>query len=228
MGLPQRWNRYAYVLNNPLARVDPDGAQDVTVVYLRDTTTTYSTTGRMYMTYMRGGDRISLEGEYLEPGVKGIDPAHSKGRIPAGVYDANFKATLNAGHPESLFELSGIPGFTNVYAHNGNYPRDTHACLLYGTALGTDIVTGSGDFRSQAMDFLDDVALAYDKDISDLTFEVVIDPLSTEIDSRPAPPAPGDDGSNSPSAAFLGHCTADPSAQHLPRPLDAAPGDSAQ
>lgn len=25
---PQRWNRYAYVINNPLARIDPDGNAD--------------------------------------------------------------------------------------------------------------------------------------------------------------------------------------------------------
>jgi RHS repeat-associated protein len=41
IGFPQRWNRYAYVLNNPLARVDPDGAQDVTAVYIRDTSHLY-------------------------------------------------------------------------------------------------------------------------------------------------------------------------------------------
>jgi RHS repeat-associated protein len=39
VGTPQRWNRYAYVINNPFSRVDPDGAADVTVYYLRDTFT---------------------------------------------------------------------------------------------------------------------------------------------------------------------------------------------
>jgi RHS repeat-associated protein len=30
---PQKWNKYAYTLNNPLALVDPDGREEVTVTY---------------------------------------------------------------------------------------------------------------------------------------------------------------------------------------------------
>jgi RHS repeat-associated protein len=30
---PQKWNEYAYVLNNPLALFDPDGRQEMTIVY---------------------------------------------------------------------------------------------------------------------------------------------------------------------------------------------------
>lgn len=30
---PQKWNKYAYTLNNPLALVDPDGKEEVTVTY---------------------------------------------------------------------------------------------------------------------------------------------------------------------------------------------------
>lgn len=30
---PQKWNKYAYVLNNPLALVDPDGNEEVTITY---------------------------------------------------------------------------------------------------------------------------------------------------------------------------------------------------
>jgi RHS repeat-associated protein len=30
---PQKWNKYAYVLNNPLSMFDPDGKQEVTITY---------------------------------------------------------------------------------------------------------------------------------------------------------------------------------------------------
>lgn len=30
---PQKWNKYAYVLNNPLALFDPDGQEEITIVY---------------------------------------------------------------------------------------------------------------------------------------------------------------------------------------------------
>jgi RHS repeat-associated protein len=33
LGNPQKWNKYAYVLNNPLALFDPDGREEITVTY---------------------------------------------------------------------------------------------------------------------------------------------------------------------------------------------------
>ncbi|MBN8729676.1 MAG: RHS repeat-associated core domain-containing protein [Acidobacteria bacterium] len=33
MANPQKWNKYSYVLNNPLALVDPDGLEEVTITY---------------------------------------------------------------------------------------------------------------------------------------------------------------------------------------------------
>lgn len=30
---PQKWNKYAYTLNNPLALIDPDGKEEVTIQF---------------------------------------------------------------------------------------------------------------------------------------------------------------------------------------------------
>ena len=199
LGYPQRWNRYAYVLNNPLGRLDPDGAQDVEVTVWRDTTTGRSTTGRIDM---RGGNGRRLSGKYLEPGSKGVDPIHPKGRIPEGEYDASYHAKLNHNNSHgdpipALFLLDGVPGFSGINAHNGNKPADTEGCLLYGTSLSTDWVSGSGDFRNQAMKFLQGVADDDSTTVPDLTINVTI-PLGN-IDTFTPPDPTGT--SNTPVVA---------------------------
>jgi len=184
LAYPQRWNRYAYVLNNPLGRLDPDGAQDVEVTVWRDTTTKRSTTGRIDM---RGGNGRSLSGKYLEPGLKGVDPIHPKGRISEGEYDATFHASLN-GHPvPALFLLQDVPGFTGINIHNGNKPADTEGCLLYGTDLAKDWVSGSGVFRTKAMDFLNDVADDDGTTVKGLTIHVSIPVGNIDTFTPPEP-----------------------------------------
>lgn len=57
----------------------------------------------------------------------------SKGKpycIPVGTYDLILQ-------PSQRFHMTtphllGVPGFTEVEIHPGNYPSDTHACLLPG------------------------------------------------------------------------------------------------
>jgi RHS repeat-associated protein len=192
---PQRWNRYAYVVNNPLIRLDPDGAEDVYVTVWRDTSTQHSTTGRIDM---RGGNGRTLSGKYLEPEIKGAGGIHPKGRISEGEYSASFHASLNTHPVPALFLLEGVPGFTGVNFHNGNKPSDTEGCFLYGTALGTDWVSGSGAFRSKAMNFLNDVAGDDGTTVQDLTIHVSI-PLGN-IDTF-TPPEPFGSGNSTTMAA---------------------------
>jgi len=189
---PQRWNRYAYVINNPLIMLDPNGEEDVYLTVWRDTSTKYSTTGRIDM---RGGNGRKLSGYYLEP-EKGAGGIHPKGRIPEGEYSASYLDHLNhktasGGTIWALFGLSGVDGFSSVDVHNGNFPRDTEACLLYGTGLGTDQVTGSGAFRSLAEDFLGKVAGDNGTDVEDLTIHISIPLGNIDTFTPPEPFGPG-------------------------------------
>jgi RHS repeat-associated protein len=203
IGSPQRWNRYAYAVNNPLARVDPSGAQDVFVYYMRDDTTTNSTTGRIYM---YGGKLRSLMGFFLEPGKKGVDPLHPKGRIPSGEYSATFKAKLFTKPTKSLFLLNGVPGFNGIFAHNGNSPEDTQGCPLYGTTLGNDSVGGSTPFRGDALALFGQVASDDGTTLGDLDIDVTV--MDGQWDPS-NPPDPTDPGSDPPEEADAPPCYAE-------------------
>jgi hypothetical protein len=206
---PQRWDRYAYVVNNPLDRLDPDGAADVYVTIWRDTSTSQSTTGRIDM---RGVNGETLSGYYLEPEIKGAGGIHPKGHIPEGEYSASFFPQLHHldknGHPiQALFALDYVPGFSDIDVHNGNFPHDTTGCFLYGTGLAPNEVIGSAAFRSQAMSFLNSVADDDNKKIQDLTIDIEI-PVGNIDSPMPDNPVKGD-GDDHPADAFChnGICT---------------------
>ena len=61
--------------------------------------------------------------------------------IPTGTYSVTsyFSPKHNANVPL----LENVPGFAFVEIHAGNYPRDTDACLLLGSAEDVDFVGNS-------------------------------------------------------------------------------------
>jgi RHS repeat-associated protein len=179
--VPQRWNRYSYVINQPLGRVDPDGAQDVTVYFMRDTTTDKSTTGRLYI---YGNNHTSLEGRYLEP-AKGK-------RIPSGDYHGSYLPKKNSSLVRALFAFptrikQGDKIRTYIEAHNGNFPSDTEGCFLYGTFLKKDYVGHSNNFKNLADPFLKRV-MEYNEyhSLYDLDINLIVAP--GQWDTKPTPP----------------------------------------
>jgi len=182
VGNPQRWDRYNYVINNPLLRIDPDGAADVTVYFMRDTFTDRSTTGRMYMF---GDNGKSMQGYFLEPPAGGSDLT-PKGSIPSGDYSGAFQEQLNSAPVLSLFIFKGVPGRSNIMAHNGNAPANTRGCFLYGKILGKcDLVGDSNLFRNDALDFLRGVSTDLKKPIKQLTIELIV--MQGQWDTSPTP-----------------------------------------
>jgi len=50
-----------------------------------------------------------------------------------------------------------VPGHTGVEVHPGNFPRDTHMCVLPGSTRGTDFVGNSVATVSRIRSYIDNV-----------------------------------------------------------------------
>ncbi len=108
--LPQRFNRYSYVIGNPLSRIDVDGLSDVFMYIFRQIETTRSTTGSFRLLTPDS----TVEGFTLEPPDKGNQQKIS--RIPQGIYDATSVATANT-NVNAILEVSNVPGRTRIRVH---------------------------------------------------------------------------------------------------------------
>lgn len=99
----------------------------------------------------------STQGEMLIDGIHFCwtleprkDQSHGKPFcIPAGVYRTVFG-------PSTRFEmitphLLGVPDFTEIELHPGNYPEDTEGCTLVGYSKSSDFV---GDSRQCFSDLM--------------------------------------------------------------------------
>lgn len=102
----------------------------------RETFTAKSTTGKLY-----------VDGEFfcytLEDPVRSGPKVYGETAIPPGTYDViiNYSQRFKRDLPLIL----NVPGFTGIRIHIGNYPKDTHGCLLVGDTLGEDAIYSSGE-----------------------------------------------------------------------------------
>jgi hypothetical protein len=80
---------------------------------------------------------VTLEHAYQSP--TGYLP-----KLPDGTYTCVLGThQLSSGGPQSLYEITNVPGHQGILMHVGNYNRDSEGCVLVGTALGQECITGS-------------------------------------------------------------------------------------
>jgi hypothetical protein len=82
--------------------------------------------------------------------------------IPPGTYTLRLLPSARFGRytPHVL----DVPGFTAIEIHPGNYPQDTHGCLLVGKSRGTEAVFESDQAFNELMAKLDaaqDMSIEY-------------------------------------------------------------------
>lgn len=67
-------------------------------------------------------------------------------RIPAGKYELKLRKwgkwydKFKADFPEGVFEIVGVPNFTDVLIHTGNTDDDSEGCLIVGNSATQNIV----------------------------------------------------------------------------------------
>ena len=122
---PQKWNKYAYVLNNPLSLVDPDGMEEMTIVYrtfiapatLNFLGTRYAGDNRGFSSAPNASSRSSITVRIetdpsIRPGNPIISQTSSAGQ--SRTVDANGNTMTSAT------QTQGLPTATGTRDANGN------------------------------------------------------------------------------------------------------------
>jgi hypothetical protein len=65
-------------------------------------------------------------------------------KIPKGVYlcQRGIHQLIGMAQPFETFEITGVPGHTNLLFHAGNFNRDSEGCILLGQDMAP---AGSGE-----------------------------------------------------------------------------------
>lgn len=90
--------------------------------------------------------RLSIDGEFhcltLEDEVRAGPKVDSKTAIPAGEYE--IQVTYSPRFGKNLPILLGVPNFTGIRIHTGNYSKNTEGCILPGVKwFGEDYISDS-------------------------------------------------------------------------------------
>jgi len=122
---PQKWNKYAYVLNNPLTMFDPDGMEELTIVYrtfiapaqLNFMGTRYAGDNRNFSPAASAPSRSTITvlietDPSIRPGNPIISQTSSAGQ--SRTMDANGNTTSSAT------QTQGLPTATGSRDANGN------------------------------------------------------------------------------------------------------------
>lgn len=95
----------------------------------------------------------TLEHSYLQP-----DGSYQP-KVPRGDYICVRGMHRLAGmdHEFETFEITGVPGHTNILFHPGNFNKDSEGCVLLGEERNGDMITKSRDTFVKFMGLLDTV-----------------------------------------------------------------------
>lgn len=168
---------YAYVRNNPLLRVDPNGMTDITFTVNRTTETKTSTIGSFSLT--NSGDKKTVTGATLE--LPWNNNKVDKSRIPAGSYGAYLATAPGRKFSYPRIALTKVPGRTNIIVHAGNTPDNTQGCILVGKTAGKDRMNDSKTATTEISDYIQAIQVADEKKGEETTITVEVNnPLKEE------------------------------------------------
>ena len=106
------------------------------ITLIRDTDSGKSTIGRMYCC-----DEFLCR--TLENSWKNNERMISC--IPEGMYEMELKeyGRFYEEYKHPIIMLKDVPKRSEILIHIGNYPKDTHGCILLGDSVGKDAVWNS-------------------------------------------------------------------------------------
>lgn len=104
----------------------------------------------------------TFECNIMEPPVRKVD-LPDRTAIPTGVYEIVIEYSYR--FKRYNLRLVGVPCFQGVEIHTGNFPHDTEACLLTGTA-------------GKMPDYIYDSSIAYNNLMAKIRDYIFLEPLA--------------------------------------------------
>lgn len=97
---------------------------------------------------------VTLEHSY----DSGLGDGSYAPKLPPGTYQCvRGQHQLHSGPPFITFEITNVPGHTNILLHVGNYNEDSEGCVLLGRrvlddGMGKRMITSSRNTFNKFMD----------------------------------------------------------------------------
>jgi hypothetical protein len=109
--------------------------------------------------------------------------------IPVGTYDVRIG--WSPTHHRLIPMVGGVPGFTGVEIHIGNYPRDTEGCLLVGRTKDEDEVGESTPTFCRLFSLLSEAEARAEEITISYSAEAVepADAIALQLSSTPGVPS---------------------------------------
>jgi hypothetical protein len=122
---------------------------------IRDTNTSKTTTGKLYIDGIYQCD--TLEDVLRSTGEK----VYGETAIPSGEYEVVINFSTKYQRP--MIQLLDVPMFQGIRIHSGNKAEDTEGCILVGTRKGIDWLTNSVKAYTPLFDKINKAFEANDK-----------------------------------------------------------------
>ena len=184
----QGLNWYEYCNDNPLNNIDLDGQTAIYIQIYREMETDQSTMG--IFTVSNSGNNDVIGGVTLELSDK--NNQNDISRIDAGTYDAE-RTLKTTGMQQEVVVLLNVPGRTGIMIHIGNFPKDTHGCILFGTTIGgVNFITSSKEKMEEVIAYIDQIRADDAKNGTKTTITVTI----SDTGDCTITTSPGDDSGN--------------------------------
>ena len=69
-------------------------------------------------------------------------------KVPPGTYMCTVGDHPKQGH---VYEVTHVPGHTDILIHAGNFDKDSEGCILVGAARTSDMITNSRETLARLM-----------------------------------------------------------------------------
>lgn len=119
-------------------------------VLVRHTFGPTSTVGTLYLR----GEAVCFTLEDADRLALGFKKVYAQTAIPAGTFD--LRLSMSSRFRKIMPEVMGVPQFTGIRIHSGNFVKDTAGCILPGRQASLGVVHFSREAYETVLDLIEE------------------------------------------------------------------------